>query len=81
LLGLKLLDKGVLRAHQQVQTAYGDGQITSGGFSPTLQISIGLARLPAEVRVGDTVTVQLRGGAASAQVVKPRFVRHGKPLV
>jgi aminomethyltransferase len=81
LLGLKLLDKGVLRAHQQVQTAHGDGQITSGGFSPTLQTSIGLARLPAEVRVGDTVTVQLRGGAASAQVVKPRFVRHGKPLV
>ena len=81
LLGLKLLDKGVLRAHQAVQTAHGEGQITSGGFSPTLQISIGLARLPAQVRVGDTVTVQLRSGPASARVVRPRFVRHGKPLV
>jgi len=80
LLGLKLLDKGVLRAHQAVQTAHGEGQITSGGFSPTLQISIGLARLPATVRVGDQVTVQLRGGPASAQVVKPRFVRHGKEV-
>jgi aminomethyltransferase len=80
LLGLKLLDKGVLRAHQAVQTPHGEGQITSGGFSPTLQISIGLARLPAQVRVGDTVTVQLRGGAASARVVKPRFVRHGKEV-
>jgi aminomethyltransferase len=80
LLGLRLLDKGVLRAHQAVQTAHGEGQITSGGFSPTLQISIGLARLPAQVRVEDTVTVQLRGGPASARVVKPRFVRHGKEV-
>jgi aminomethyltransferase len=80
LLGLKLLDKGVLRAHQPVQTAHGDGQITSGGFSPTLQISIGLARVPARVRIGDTVSAQLRGGAASARVVKPRFVRHGKEV-
>jgi aminomethyltransferase len=81
LLGLKLLDKGVLRAHQAVQTAHGAGQVTSGGFSPTLQASIGLARVPAEVRAGDTVTVQLRGAAGSAKVVKPRFVRHGKPLI
>jgi aminomethyltransferase len=63
-----------------VQTAHGDGQITSGGFSPTLQISIGLARVPARVRIGDTVSAQLRGGAASARVVKPRFVRHGKEV-
>jgi aminomethyltransferase len=81
LLGLKLLDKGVLRAHQGVHTPHGDGQVTSGGFSPTLQISIALARLPAQVRVGDRVTAQLRSGAAPAQVVKPRFVRHGRPLV
>ena len=81
LLGLKLLDKGVLRAHQSVRTAHGDGQITSGSFSPTLQASIGLARLPAQVRAGDTVAAQLRGGAAPALVVKPRFVRHGRALV
>jgi len=81
LLGLKMLDKGVLRAHQSVHTAHGEGQITSGTFSPTLQMSIALARLPAKVRTGDLVTAQLRGGAANAQVVKPRFVRHGKALV
>src|SRR6266566_4876815 len=59
LLGLKLLEKGVLRAHQAVQTAHGDGQVTSGSFSPTLQVSIALARLPAQVRIGEAVTVQL----------------------
>jgi aminomethyltransferase len=81
LLGLKLLDKGVLRAHQAVHTAHGEGQTTSGTFSPTLQASIALARVPAPVRVGDAVTVQLRGAGASAQVVRPRFVRRGQPLV
>ena len=80
LLGLKLLDKGVLRAHQTVVTEHGEGQITSGSFSPTLQVSIALARVPAAVQPGDTVTAQLRAGPAPARVVKPRFVRHGRPL-
>jgi len=81
LLGLKLLGKGVLRAHQDVRTPHGDGQVTSGGFSPTLQVSIALARLPAAVAVGDTVTAELRSGGVQALVVKPRFVRNGKPLI
>jgi glycine cleavage system T protein (aminomethyltransferase) len=81
LLGLKLLDKGVLRADQAVHTPHGEGRTTSGGFSPTLQLSIALARVPAQVRVGATVTVQLRNAAGSAEVVKPRFVRHGKALI
>ncbi len=40
LVGLKLLDRGVLRSHQKVATAAGEGEITSGTFSPTLQTSI-----------------------------------------
>ena len=49
--GSLLIDKGgVLRAHQAVHTAHGDGEITSGTFSPTLDQSIALARLPARRR-------------------------------
>jgi aminomethyltransferase len=81
LLGLVLLERGVLRAHQPVQTRHGEGLVTSGTFSPTLQMGIGLARLPARVAVGDAVQVQLRGKPSPARVVKPRFVRHGQPLV
>ncbi|HEY4038796.1 MAG TPA: glycine cleavage system aminomethyltransferase GcvT [Burkholderiaceae bacterium] len=81
LLGLKLLEKGVLRAEQAVHSPHGEGRTTSGGFSPTLQRSIALARVPAGVRLGETVNVQLRSALAAAQVVKPRFVRHGKALV
>ena len=81
LVGLKLLGRGVLRAHQSVFSAQGEGEITSGGFSPTLNGSIALARLPVGVRIGDTVEVDIRGKLAQAAVVKYPFVRNGKALV
>jgi aminomethyltransferase len=82
LVGLVLVDAGgVLRAHQVVHTARGDGAITSGTFSPTLNKSIALARLPAGVAPGDTVQVVVRDKALAARVVKPPFARHGKALV
>ncbi len=82
LIGLLLLDKGgVLRAHQRVRTAHGDGEITSGTFSPTLAASIALARLPAEVKAGDVVHVVVRDKPLAARVVKPPFARNGKSLV
>lgn len=80
-LGLVLQDKGVLRAHQKVITAQGDGETTSGSFSPSLNQSIALARLPLGVAPGDEVSVEIRDKRLSARVVKPSFVRHGKPLV
>ena len=45
----------MLRAHQKVETTHGEGEITSGTFSPTLDRSIALARLPLGVAPGDTV--------------------------
>ena len=80
--GLLLVDKGgVLRAHQLVHTAHGDGEITSGTFSPTLAASIALARLPAAVQPGDVVRVIVRDRELAARVVKPPFARNGKALV
>jgi aminomethyltransferase len=72
---------GVLRAHQKVHTPHGDGEITSGTFSPTLGKSIALARLPAAVRPGDTVHVTVRDRQLAARVVKPPFARNGKTLI
>jgi aminomethyltransferase len=80
-LGLVLLDKGVLRAHQAVDTAHGPGEITSGGFAPTMGQSIALARLPLAVQVGDNVNVAVRDKQLRARTVQPPFVRHGKILV
>ena len=81
-LGLVLLDAGgVLRAHQKVRCAQGEGEITSGTFSPTLGKSIALARLPRGVAPGETVQVLVRDKALAARVVKAPFVRNGKILV
>ncbi len=82
LTGLLLLDAGgVLRAHQVVHTAHGDGEITSGTFSPTLGKSIALARLPVAVAEGDVVQVAVRDRKLSSRVVKPPFARNGRALV
>ncbi|HMA31787.1 MAG TPA: glycine cleavage system aminomethyltransferase GcvT [Casimicrobiaceae bacterium] len=82
LAGLVLAETGgVLRAHQAVHTAAGEGEVTSGTFSPTLRKSIALARMPAAVAPGDTVHVQVRDRRLAARVVKPPFVRNGQILV
>jgi len=72
---------GVLRPHLAVRSAHGDGVVTSGSFSPTLNASIALARLPAASAPGERVQVELRGRPLAARVVKPPFVRNGKILV
>jgi aminomethyltransferase len=79
--GLKLLDRGVLRAHMRVATPHGDGEVTSGTHSPTLGFSIAMARLPLGVAVGDQVDVDIRGKLVPALVVKMPFVRNGTPLI
>lgn len=79
--GLVLLEKGVLRAHQRVTAGAGEGEITSGSFSPTMNQSIALARVPLSVQIDDVLDVDIRGRTARARVVKYPFVRHGRVLV
>ena len=80
--GLLLVEPGgILRQQQQVHSEHGDGEVTSGTFSPTLGASIALARLPIAVVPGDSVRVVVRNKQLTARVVKPPFVRHGKILV
>jgi aminomethyltransferase len=81
LVGLVLLDRGVLRGHQKVKTAQGEGEITSGSFSPTLEKSIALARVPDGVQIDDTVQVEIRDKLLNAKVVKYPFARNGKGLI
>ncbi len=79
LVGLVLEQKGVLRNHQKVIIpGVGEGEITSGSFSPTLQLAIALARVPAAI--GDSCLVEIRGQQVPARVVKPPFVRHGQKV-
>ena len=80
-LGLILEARGVLRAHMSVVTPTGEGETTSGSFSPTLEKSIAFARLPAGCAAGDIVQVDIRGRLLDARAVKLPFVRNGKALV
>ena len=79
MVGLVLEDKGVLRGHQKVVVeGVGEGETTSGSFSPTLKQSIALARVPKQI--GDRCQVEIRGKRLNARVVKPVFVRDGKAV-
>ena len=76
LAGLVMEEKGVLRHGQTVATDAGSGVITSGTFSPTMQCSIALARIPFAAE-GDC-QVDIRGKLKKATIVQPPFVRNGK---
>ncbi len=75
--GLLLEDKGVLRAHQKIVVeGIGDGETTSGGFSPTIERSIALARVPAGDY--DRAQVEIRGKLLNVRIVPTPFVRNGR---
>jgi len=76
LVGLVLGSGGIPRAGARVLTEAGDGVVTSGGFGPTVERPVAMARLPANA--GDSVAVELRGRQLPARVVKLPFVRAGK---
>ena len=74
--GLLLTGRGVLRRHQKVwMDGQEVGEVTSGGFSPTLERSIALARVHPDL--GAACAVVIRGQAVPARVVQPPFVRQG----
>jgi len=78
--GLVLEGKGVLRNHMRVVVeGVGEGEITSGGFSPTLNRSIAMARVPAGEY--ERAAVDVRGRLLPVRIVDMPFVRHGKARI
>ena len=79
LVGLVMEERGVLRDHQKVFIdGVGEGEITSGSFSPTLGYAIALARVPQHA-VGNA-SVERRGTCIPVKLIKPPFVKHGKKV-
>lgn len=73
--GLVLVGRGIMRHGQLVQSSAGDGVVTSGGFSPTLNASVALARVPrGDV---DAYEVKIRNKNVTAKKVLPPFVSKG----
>ncbi|MFR9753216.1 glycine cleavage system aminomethyltransferase GcvT [Nocardia sp. 004] len=78
LLGIKALDRGVLRQGQKVSHAgVPVGETTSGTFSPTLELGIALALFDtsAGIEPGTEVEVDVRGRLLRCEVVRPPFVQ------
>lgn len=81
LVGLVMEARGVLRAHQQVVVeGIGEGEITSGTFSPTLGCSIAMARVPAGTTDQAEVDLRGKGKLVPVRVIRPSFVRNGKKV-
>ncbi len=78
--GLILEQKGMMRHGYSVYSGeQAVGMVTSGGFSPTLNASIGLARINRDVL--GPLSVDIRGRQLPAKRVKPPFVRNGRARV
>ena len=73
---VKAVDRAIPRAHMSVKAVDGRdiGEVTSGTFSPTLKVGIGLALLDPAISVGDRVFIDVRGRLGEFEVVATPFV-------
>jgi aminomethyltransferase len=73
---LKSLDRGIPRTGMVVKDINGStvGEITSGTFSPTLKVGIGLALLKSDIEIGQKLIIDVRGRDSQCEVVKLPFV-------
>jgi aminomethyltransferase len=75
--GLKLDSKRIARQGAAVLSGESQvGEVTSGTFSPTLQISVAMALVaPEAAKIGTTLSVDVRGHSEPAHVVKLPFYK------
>ena len=78
--GLKLKDRGIPRGHMSVLSDdVVIGETTSGTFSPTLKVGIALGLIDTKFKVGDQVSIDVRGRQLAAEIVKlPMVEAHVK---
>ena len=81
LVGFTLTDPGIPRhGYRVLRDGQPVGLVTSGTRSPSLEIAVGLAYVPAPLAAeGSTFAVEIRGRAAAARVVKTPFYSKPKP--
>jgi aminomethyltransferase len=81
MIGLVLVGAGIIRNHQKVFVEDTEiGEVTSGGYSPTLEKSIALARVSAAAVLDAGCFIEIRHKRVPAKVIKPPFVRQGKQV-
>tara|TARA_B100000676_G_C18024273_1_gene814614 strand:- start:681 stop:1748 length:1068 start_codon:yes stop_codon:yes gene_type:complete len=76
IVGITLQEKGVLRSGYEIIHEQGKGVVLSGSYSPTLQSSIGLARVDQGYK--ENGKVMIRNKVLNIDFVSPRFLGQGK---
>ena len=73
---IKSLDRGIPRGGMSVKSKDGAalGEVTSGTFSPSLKVGIGIALLDSTVKIGDQLIIDVRGRESLVEVVKLPFM-------
>jgi aminomethyltransferase len=82
--GFRIRDKGIPRQGQEIVLEDQNvGKVTSGTFSPTLSISIGMGYVPPNIsKAGTMLEVKIRERKVSAEVVKlPFYQRRSEDTV
>lgn len=78
LVGLNLKDRGIIRENYKLfKDDQEIGFVTSGGYSPTLEKTIGLALVQKEYsELGTEMEIEIRGRRLTAEVVSTPFYRN-----
>jgi aminomethyltransferase len=78
IVGLDLIDKGILRENFKIFKGGQEiGYVTSGGYSPTLKKTIGLGMIKVEyTELGTEVEIQIRSTLKRAKIVTTPFLQN-----
>ena len=79
LIGFKMTERGIPRHGYKIFAPHGEGVVTSGTMSPSLNEAIGMAYVPTEdEKEGTALEVEIRGKRVKAEVVKTPFYQKAK---
>lgn len=79
LIGFQVQGRGVARTGYKIFNSGKEvGEVTSGGYSPTLGTSIGLGYVPIELaNIGTDIEILVRNKSIAARITDRRFYRRG----
>ena len=77
-IGVRSKSKIILRSNMKIldNELNEIGFITSGGFSPTLNYSIGIGYIKSDIKININICVLIRGRQEELEIVKTPFIKH-----
>jgi aminomethyltransferase len=78
LIGFRVLERGIVRAHAEILDESGSvvGEVTSGGMAPTVGGSVGMGYVPTELATtGRRIDIRQRGKTLPAEIVAGPFYK------